>query len=687
MLCPSCQTENDESAENCFKCGKGLFVLTEGSVLASRYEILSPLGRGGMGMVYKAHDVELDELVAIKVLRSDAAASPGMAKRFRSEIKLARRVSHPNVCRIHELGKQGPLSYIVMEYVDGVDFRRILRERGRLPAEEAYSVVVQLADALQAIHTEGIIHRDLKTPNVMRNTRGVVKLMDFGIAKSFEAGTTGATATGDVVGTPEYMSPEQAQGGKLDARSDIYALGIVTFELFTAVVPFRSDTPLATLLKHIHDPPPLAETPELPRALLPALSKALAKAPQDRFQSAREFGDAVRLAARQTSQELTLTSPITPMRTGAAALVMPETASLPTPVPTSVPTVVPPPTAALGREATPRPSASRPSRPSRPTLPPPIRPPQARGRGPSTARLLGTTAAVVLLAGGAFFWIRGGGHGRTTPPDTNATPSPNDQRGPATPTPTPDGPEPPAVKTLEAPLPLTPRGQAELSYADLARAATPLSWKPVSGASSYHLMLDRGQSFSRPLLDRKGVRDTSLQLAGLGEGTYYWRVAAVGTDGREGPFSPAMDFTITRPMAPPREPRETLPPSPPAVSTLPAPVTTTPPPRATLAPPPATAGAAPPSPTPGGRAGAPGSPEGAATAGTLQVLIIPWAEVEVDGVKVGVSPPLKPLALPAGTHAIKLTHPDYLPFRRKVTIRAGETTKFQVDLTKEAFPK
>ncbi len=161
MLCPSCKAENDESAENCFKCGKGLFVLIEGSVLASRYEMLSPLGKGGMGMVYKDHDRELDELVAIKVVRAEAASSPEMTKRFRSEIKLARRVSHPNVCRIHELGREGPLRYIVMEYVEGADFKRILRERGRLAPPEAYEVAEQIADALQAIHNEGIIHRDL----------------------------------------------------------------------------------------------------------------------------------------------------------------------------------------------------------------------------------------------------------------------------------------------------------------------------------------------------------------------------------------------------------------------------------------------------------------------------------------------------------------------------------------------
>src|SRR5258708_30404962 len=137
MLCPSCQAENEQSAANCFRCGKGLFVLTEGLLLASRYQDLSPLGKGDMGMVYKAHDLVLAEVVAIKVLRPETATSPGLTKRFRSELKLARRVSHPNVCRIHELGKEGPLSHIVMGYIDGVDFKRILRARGRGPPAAA----------------------------------------------------------------------------------------------------------------------------------------------------------------------------------------------------------------------------------------------------------------------------------------------------------------------------------------------------------------------------------------------------------------------------------------------------------------------------------------------------------------------------------------------------------------------
>ncbi|HET7293192.1 MAG TPA: serine/threonine-protein kinase, partial [Vicinamibacteria bacterium] len=183
------------------------------------------LGKGGMGFVFKARDRMLEEDVAVKALRSDTPLD--VARRFRTEIKLARRVRHPNVCAIHEYGEERELRYIVMELIKGVDLREVLRTRGRLPPAEATQVVSQIAQGLEAIHRLGIIHRDLKTSNVMRDVRGVIHVMDFGIAKSLDS--EGATATGVIVGTPEYMSPEQAKSHKVDHRSDIYALGVVTY--------------------------------------------------------------------------------------------------------------------------------------------------------------------------------------------------------------------------------------------------------------------------------------------------------------------------------------------------------------------------------------------------------------------------------------------------------------------------
>jgi serine/threonine protein kinase len=315
MICPACRAENDPSAEACFTCGRALGALTHGSVIANRYEILRPLGKGGMGMVYKAHDRMLEETVAIKVLRTEFARTEEMAKRFRHEIKLARKVSHRNVCRIHEYGEDGPLRYISMEYLEGSDLKQELRDRGSLAPHDAFDVVIQVAEGLQAIHDVGIIHRDLKTPNLMRDARGVVRLMDFGIAK--EGNDTGGalTSTGQVMGTPEYMSPEQCRGEKIDFRSDIYALGIVNYEIFTGQVPFRGDTPVATIFKHIQDPVPLEGGPaaRIPPAAIPILLRALSKDRTGRFDTASEMAIALRQARSETpGMGATLSLPVPP---------------------------------------------------------------------------------------------------------------------------------------------------------------------------------------------------------------------------------------------------------------------------------------------------------------------------------------------------------------------------------------
>ena len=308
MICPACKALNDDSAEACFTCGRALTALTHGSVIEKRYEILSPLGKGGMGMVYKAHDRELDETVAIKVLRAEFANTGEMAKRFKHEIKLARKISHRNVCRIHDYGedKDAGVRFISMEYVEGTDIKQLARDKGGfLEADEAFDVATQTADGLQAIHDGGIIHRDLKTSNIMRDSSGRVRLMDFGIAKiggsDRSTGGGGLTSTGQIMGTPEYMSPEQCLGDKIDHRSDLYALGIAVYEIFTGTVPFRGDTPVATLFKHIQDPVPF-EGPiaaRIPLSAVPVIRKALAKNRADRYGHAAEMAEALRVAQQQ----------------------------------------------------------------------------------------------------------------------------------------------------------------------------------------------------------------------------------------------------------------------------------------------------------------------------------------------------------------------------------------------------
>jgi predicted Ser/Thr protein kinase len=297
MNCPACQADNPPGAEVCFHCRTVLSAITRGTLVGGRYEVRRPLGSGGMGTVYEAHDRMLDEDVALKVLKAELAQSPGMADRLRSEIKLARQVSHPNVCRIHEYGEDGSLRFLSMERVQGTNLKDVLRRRGGLPEKEAIDIAVQAADGLAAIHEKGVIHRDLKTLNLTVDENGLVRVMDFGIATRAGDGG-GVTGKGYVVGSPEYMSPEQARGRPLDFRSDIYALGIVLYELLTGRVPFRGETPVETLLMHLEAPPPLegAAGVAIPPRLVPVLKRALAKDPRDRFASAAEMAAALRAA-------------------------------------------------------------------------------------------------------------------------------------------------------------------------------------------------------------------------------------------------------------------------------------------------------------------------------------------------------------------------------------------------------
>jgi serine/threonine-protein kinase len=295
MDCPSCGAPNEPATEVCFSCRTVLSAVSLGTVLAARYEIRDIVGRGGMGTVYRARDLVLEEEVAIKVLRADVAQAPGMADRFLSEIKLARRVSHPNVCRIHEYGEAGALRFISMELVKGKSLKDVLAA-GPLSPERAFDVAEQAARGLVAIHEVGIVHRDLKPANLTLDETGRVRVMDFGIAKS--AGKAGDTTAGYLLGSPEYMSPEQARGRGADFPSDIYSLGVVVFELFAGRPPFRAETPVGTLLLHIEAPPPLAaEEGRIPSPLASVLRRALAKDPSARQRSALELAEDLRHAA------------------------------------------------------------------------------------------------------------------------------------------------------------------------------------------------------------------------------------------------------------------------------------------------------------------------------------------------------------------------------------------------------
>lgn len=263
--------------------------LEPGTMLGERYEILDILGQGGMGAVYKARDHELDRLVALKVIRPELTTNPEILKRFKQELILARQVTHRNVIRIFDLSQADGLKFITMEYLEGQDLRAELKKRGKFDPDDAARLILQISRALEVAHGEGVVHRDLKPQNIMMDANGRAYVMDFGIARS--AYLPGMTQTGALIGTPEYMSPEQAKGEKLDERSDLFSLGVIFYELLTGVSPYYSDTPLATLWKRMQEKAkPLTEVdPTIPKEISDIVAKLLEIERADRFQTAAEL--------------------------------------------------------------------------------------------------------------------------------------------------------------------------------------------------------------------------------------------------------------------------------------------------------------------------------------------------------------------------------------------------------------
>ncbi len=314
MLCVKCATPNPPNNRFCSTCGENLHTggsgdtetgsgvtkgfisptgpgvaLSPGSILGGRYRILDEIGSGGMGRVYKALDLELEVPVALKVIRPEYASADGIVERFKKEITIARKVTHRNVARIYDFGDAEGVKYISMEYLEGQDLARIIERDAPLPIEKIVSILRQCCAALSEAHAMGIVHRDLKPHNVMIDAAGDVRLMDFGIAMSQES--KGLTRTGAIVGTPEYMSPEQAEGKKVDHRSDIYSLGITIYEALTGVVPFSGSTQWEVIRRQIQDRvrPPRKLRAEIPAWIETMVLKCLEKDPGLRYQSADEI--------------------------------------------------------------------------------------------------------------------------------------------------------------------------------------------------------------------------------------------------------------------------------------------------------------------------------------------------------------------------------------------------------------
>ena len=268
----------------------GQHVLTSGHLLAQRYEVLSLLGEGGMGAVYKAKDVELGRMVALKVIRPDLARNRAILDRFKQELILATQVTHRNVVRIYDLGEAEGIKFITMEFVEGEDLASILHQRTKLPPREAVAIIEQVCRALEAAHNVGVIHRDLKPQNIMWETAsGRILVMDFGLAKTLEGDRM--TQTGAMVGTMEYMSPEQALAGNLDQRSDIFSLGLIFYELLTGQTPFRADSALASLIKRTQERVvPVSDFDKsVPPQLSQIVSRCLERDVALRYQSASEL--------------------------------------------------------------------------------------------------------------------------------------------------------------------------------------------------------------------------------------------------------------------------------------------------------------------------------------------------------------------------------------------------------------
>jgi eukaryotic-like serine/threonine-protein kinase len=263
--------------------------MVEDSV-GKRYKLERELGRGGMGVIYLAHDTRLDRPVALKFLGSLADGNEEFRRRFKREAQAAAKVSHPNIVSIYDIGTREGRAYIAMEYIEGADLSKYLRNKGRLEAREAVNIITQALSALDAVHAASVTHRDIKPENIVITKGGLVKVMDFGLAKSTGKRLTAANV---VMGTPGFMAPEQAKGKEADARTDLYAMGLVLHELLTGKTVFTGGDVLRRQIEEI--PPRPGELADgIPPALDGVVMKSIAKKPGDRYQSAKEMIAALR---------------------------------------------------------------------------------------------------------------------------------------------------------------------------------------------------------------------------------------------------------------------------------------------------------------------------------------------------------------------------------------------------------
>jgi serine/threonine protein kinase len=303
--CPKCNTDNPDTSSYCADCGtqlgppkdigvtKTLETPVEeyprGSTFADRYKIIEKLGTGGMGAVYRVEDTNIGQDIALKLIKPDIASDKKTIERFRNELKTTRMISHRNVCRMFDLAEIEGTYYITMEHVPGEDLKSLIRRVKRLDSATAIAIAKQVCEGLAEAHRLGVIHRDLKSNNIMIDKEGNARIMDFGIARSQVA--KGITGEGIIIGTPEYMSPEQAEAKEVDHRSDIYSIGVILYEMVTGELPFEGDTPLSIAMKHKGETPkdPIELNPQIGEDLNRIILRCLEKVKEKRYQSPEEL--------------------------------------------------------------------------------------------------------------------------------------------------------------------------------------------------------------------------------------------------------------------------------------------------------------------------------------------------------------------------------------------------------------
>ena len=305
--CPECRADVSDATSFCGNCGAALLAaeetlppltdtlvsdipeLSRGEVFDGRYEIVEELGKGGMGIVYRVFDRKVGEEVTLKIIKPEIAADLKTITRFRNELKLARKISHRNICRMYDLDDKDGVYYLTMEYIPGQDLRSLIKQTGRLNMGKAVSICKQICHGLAEAHRQGVVHRDLKPSNIMIDREGNVRIMDFGIARSLEEKSI--TGEGNILGTPEYMSPEQVEGNPVDPKSDLYSLGIILFEMLTGRLPFEGETPLRIAFKQKREAPPVPKelNAQLPDSLSDLVLKCLEKDGRARFPSAEHL--------------------------------------------------------------------------------------------------------------------------------------------------------------------------------------------------------------------------------------------------------------------------------------------------------------------------------------------------------------------------------------------------------------